>query len=203
MSLFYKIAYRVGLTPWERMPMLPVAEQVSAMFDREENGRQPPYRPALDLGCGTGIWSVHLAERGWDVTGVDIVPKALHTARERAQKAGVEVQFLEGSVAALRDAGVGSGFRLVLDFGTAHGLTQAQREAVGREVSTVAAADASLVMYAFAPGRRWPLPHGASRRDIEAAYPGWKVIDEEAFDVSGAPRPIRKADPRWYRLRLD
>jgi len=25
MSLFYKIAYRVGLTPWERMPMLPVA----------------------------------------------------------------------------------------------------------------------------------------------------------------------------------
>ena len=203
MSLFYKIAYRVGLTPWERMPMLPVAEQVSAMFDREENGRQPPYGPALDLGCGTGIWSVHLAERGWDVTGVDIVPKALHTARERAQKAGVEVQFLEGSVAALRDAGVGSGFRLVLDFGTAHGLTQAQREAVGREVSTVAAADASLVMYAFAPGRRWSLPHGASRRDIEAAYPGWKVIDEEAFDVSGAPRPIRKADPRWYRLRLD
>ena len=60
-----------------------------------------------------------------------------------------------------------------------------------------------MLMYAFAPGRRWPLPHGASRGDIEAAYPGWKVIDEEAFDVSGAARPIRKADPRWYRLRRD
>ncbi len=203
MSLFYKIAYRVGLTPWERMPMLAVGEQVSAMFDSEENGRQPPYGPALDLGCGTGIWSVHLAERGWDVTGVEIVPKALRAARERAQTADVEVRLVQGDVTALQAAGVGSGFRLVLDFGTVHGLTQAQREAVGREVSAVAAADATLLMYAFAPGRRGPLPRGASRGDIEAAYPGWKVIDEEACDVSGAPRLFRKADPRWYRLRRD
>ncbi len=183
--------------------MLPVAEQVSAMFDREESGRQPPYGPALDLGCGTGIWSVHLAERGWDVTGVEIVPKALRAARERAQTAGVEVRLVQGDVTALQAVGVGSGFRLVLDFGTVHGLTQAQREAVGREVSAVAAADATLLMYAFAPGRRGPLPRGASRGDIEAAYPGWKVIDEEACDVSEAPRLFRKADPRWYRLRRD
>ena len=145
MSLFYKIAYRVGLTPWERMPMLAVGEQVSAMFDREENGRQPPYESVLDLGCGTGIWSVHLAERGWDVTGVEIVPKALRAARERAQTAGVEVRLVQGDVTALQAAGVGSGFRLVLDFGTVHGLTQVQREAVGREVSVVAAADATLL----------------------------------------------------------
>ena len=203
MSLFYKIAYRVGLTPWERMPMLAVGEQVSAMFDSEENGRQPPYGPALDLGCGTGIWSVHLAERGWDVTGVEIVPKALRAARERAQTADVEVRLVQGDVTALQAAGVGSGFRLVLDFGTVHGLTQAQREAVGREVSAVAAAAATLLMYAFAPGRRGPVPRGASRGDIEAAYPGWKLIDEEAFDMSGAPRVFRRAHPRWYRLRRD
>jgi hypothetical protein len=28
----------------------------SEMFDREENGREPPYGPALDLGTGSGIW---------------------------------------------------------------------------------------------------------------------------------------------------
>lgn len=45
------------------------------------------------------------------------------------------------------------------------------------------------------------LPRGMSHADVEAAYPGWKVIDEEPFDVSGAPRPMRNANPRWYRLR--
>ena len=47
------------------------------------------------------------------------------------------------------------------------------------------------------------MPRGASRTDIEAAYPGWRVTDEQAMDVSDAdvPRPVRKANPRFYRLR--
>ena len=58
---------------------------------------------------------------------------------------------------------------------------------------------------AWAPRRRWPLPRGASRADIEAAYPGWEVIDEDAIDLSGVPlyRYVRNADPRIYRLRRD
>jgi SAM-dependent methyltransferase len=201
MSLFYEIVYRLGFTPWERMQTLPVGQQAARMLDREQDGAEPPYGPALDLGCGTGIWSVDLAARGWQVTGVEVVPKAARAARERAREAGVEVRFLEGDVTALRAAGVGSGFRLVLDFGTVHGLTKAQREAVGREVSAVAAPDCILLMYAMAPGRRGPLPRGMSRNDVEATYPAWSVIDGEAFDVSGTPRPMRKSNPRWYRLR--
>jgi cyclopropane fatty-acyl-phospholipid synthase-like methyltransferase len=129
------------------------------MLDREEQERQPPYGAALDLGCGTGIWAVDLAERGWDVTGVEIASKALRAVRERAQKAGVEVQFLKGSVAALRDRGAGSGFRLVLDFGTVHGLTPGQVNTVAREVSAVTTDDATLLMYAFSPGDPRAQPH--------------------------------------------
>ena len=199
--LLYRILWRLGFTPWERMQ--PWAEQVSAMFDREEQGRQPPYGAALDLGCGTGIWSVDLAEREWDVTGVEIVPKALRSARERAQKAGVEVRFLEGSVAALRDAGVGSSFRLVLDFGTVHGLAPTEVKAVAREVNAVTTDDATLLMYAFSPGRKGPTPRGLSREEVEAAYTGWSVVDEQPFDVSGMPAIFKKANPHWYRLRRD
>jgi SAM-dependent methyltransferase len=201
MRRFYKLLYRVGFTPWERLPTLPVAEQVSALLDREEAGREPPYGQALDLGCGSGIWAVELASRGWDVTGIDIISKAVRRARERAREAGVEVRFVEGDVTALSAAGVGSGFRLVLDFGTVHGLAPAQCEAVGRELSAVAADDANLLMYAAIPARRGPLPRGMSRAEIEAAFPEWNVLDEEPFDVSGAPAALQKARPTWYRLR--
>ena len=91
MSLFYKFAYWGGFKPWEHMTLLPIADQISSLFDREERERQPPYGPVLDLGCGSGIWSVKLAARGWEVTGVDIVPKALRIARKRAREASVEV----------------------------------------------------------------------------------------------------------------
>ena len=201
MNLFLKLVYAIGFAPWEDMPERPAGEQALKLIEREERDREPPYGRALDLGCGSGIWSVKLAERGWEVTGVDIVPKAVQRARERARKANVEVEFIQSDITALQAAGVGSGFRLVLDFGAVHGLSDAQLKRLGREVSAVAAPDATLLMYAMAPGRRGPLPRGISRADVEATYPGWEVIDEEAFDVSGLPGPMRKAEPRWYRLR--
>ncbi len=200
--LLYRVLWGLGVTPWERMQAFG-AEQVSLMFDREEQGRQPPYGAALDLGSGTGFWSVQLAERGWDVTGIEIVPKALRAARQRAHKAGVEVRLLEGSVTALRDTGIGSGFRLVLDFGTVHGLAPGEVKTVAREVSAVTTDDATLLMYAFSPGRKGPTPRGLSREELEAAYAGWSVVDEQPFDTSGMPAVFKKANPRWYRLRRD
>lgn len=199
----YKVVYRVGFTPWERMAGLPAGEQISTLFAREEGGRTRPYGKALDLGCGSGIWTVELAARGWEVTGIDMIPKALRRARDRAKSAGVDVRLIQGDVAALREAGVGSEFQLIVDFGTVHGLNEAQREAVGREVSAVAAQDATLLMLAFPPARRGPLPRGLSREEITATFPDWKVIDEEAVNVTGAPKPVQKAKPRFYRFSRD
>ena len=206
MGLAYKLLYAVGYTPWEQPAGLQVVNQrISALFEREEEGRRPPYGPALDLGCGSGIWSVELAKRGWQVTGVDFVPKAVRRARERARQAGVEMRLVEGDVTKLRATSVGSGFRLLVDFFLFHDeLTDEQREAMGREVSAIAAPGATLLMTAWATGRRGPLPRGASRGDIEAAFPEWKVIDEEPFDVVTGARfykHMRNADPRVYRLR--
>jgi SAM-dependent methyltransferase len=197
---FYRFSYRMGMTPWENPKAQGGSgEQVAAMFDREESGREPPYGSALDLGCGTGRFTVELAKRGWQVTGVDIVPKAVSSARERAREAGVEVRLVEADVASLTAAEVKSDFRLVLDFGTIHGLSDEDRAAAGRLVSQVATADATLLMFVFGPRRRGPAPRGMSRGDIEATYPGWTVTDEAPADVN-LPG-FMKADPRWYRLR--
>lgn len=202
MSLTYKILYRLGITPWEQMANLPVTDQISWLFEREEAGREPPYGQALDLGCGSGIWSVKLAARGWQVTGVDIVEKALRSARERARQAGVWAKFVRGDVTNLGTSGVGAGYRFFLDFGCFHELSDAQRLAMGREVSALAADGATLLMQVFTPARRGPmLPRGAGAEGIQGAYPEWKIIDEDAANVTGAPAAVQKAEPRFYRLR--
>lgn len=203
MSLAYRILYAIGFTPWEQMAEPAIAGQIAGLIAHEEDGREPPYGRVLDLGCGSGIWAVELAERGWQVTGVDFVPKALRRARERAKKAGVEVQLVEGDVTDLGTAGVGSGFRLLLDFGCFHDeLTDEQRKDEGREATAVADSGATLLMMAWKPGRRGPLPRGASPEEIQAAFPEWALIDDAAMNVpSGAPGYVKRAEPRFYRLR--
>ena len=202
MSVFYELAYRIGFAPWEHAATHPPAvRHITSLFEREEHGRRPPYGRALDLGCGTAHWSVALARRGWQVTGVELIPRAVGAARERVRASGTDVEVVMGDVTALRGLGIGSGFRLVWDFGTVHGLARAQREAVGREIEAVTTRDASVLMLAWAPGRRGPLPRGMSRQDIEAAFVGWSIVEEESFDATGLPAPLRNVDPRVYRLQ--
>ena len=114
----YGLAYAVGFHPWEDLAEHPpFAGKLLELVAREEAGHEPPYGPALDLGTGSAVWGVQLAQRGWEVTGVDLVEKALARARERIAAAGVEMRLVRGDVTALRAADVGAGFRLVLDTG--------------------------------------------------------------------------------------
>lgn len=199
----YKLAYAIGFHPWEDLAEHPpFAGKLMELVAREEDGYRPPYGPALDLGTGSAVWGVELARRGWEVTGVDIVEKALGRARERIDAAGGEMRLVHGDVTALREAGVGTGFRLLLDTGTFHGLTDAQRAAMGREVSAVAAPDATVILDCFVPRHRGPLPRGASRDDVERAFPGWRITDIEVADTD--PDPLARLfrfDERFYRLR--
>ncbi|MGH8021121.1 MAG: class I SAM-dependent methyltransferase [Opitutaceae bacterium] len=196
---FYRFAYWIGFKPWER-DQARQAGLISGLFDREEKDRERPFGPMLDLGCGTGIQSVALARRGWQVTGIDSVPRAVRIARERARKAGVEARFIEGDVTTLRAAGVGDGIRFFLDFGCFHGLDDPMREAMGREVNAIAAPAATMLMFAFAPARRGPFPRGATGREIEAALSGWRVIAEDEVN-SSMPKRLQHGTPRIFRLR--
>lgn len=63
----------------------------------------PAPRRALDLGCGTGVVSLALARRGFDVTGIDHSEDMLSIARQKASRsgAGERCRFLRGDVRAL------------------------------------------------------------------------------------------------------
>ena len=50
----------------------------------------------LDVACGSGNLAIEAAKKGAVVTGVDIASNLIAAARERAQKAGLKIQFDEG-----------------------------------------------------------------------------------------------------------
>ena len=199
----YRLAYALGFHPWEDLAEhRPFAETLMDLVARDEHGAAP-HGTALDIGTGSAVWAIQLAERGWEVTGVDLVERALDRARERIEATGCEVRLARGDVTSLAEAGIGNGFRLLLDTGTFHGLTDAQRIAMGREVTAVAADDdATLILDCFAPRRRGPLPRGASRGEVEGAFPDWEIADDVvADDEPDAIARLFRFDERFYRLR--
>ncbi|MEO1286329.1 MAG: magnesium protoporphyrin IX methyltransferase [Chloroflexota bacterium] len=54
----------------------------------------------LDAGCGTGLFSLQMAQRGFNVTGVDIAPRMVASATSSAQYANVHenAHFMVGDV---------------------------------------------------------------------------------------------------------
>lgn len=61
-----------------------------------------PVRSVLDLGCGTGGHACLLAQRGYDVTGVDVSTEMLTLSRKKAQDlSSHHPRFVEGDVRSL------------------------------------------------------------------------------------------------------
>lgn len=47
----------------------------------------------IDIGCGTGRHAIELTKRGYNVTGVDLSENQIERAREKAQEAGLAIDF--------------------------------------------------------------------------------------------------------------
>ena len=199
----YRFAYSIGFHPWEDAASdPPFVKKAAELLAREEHGREAPFGSALDIGTGSGIWGIELARRGWQVTGIDSVQKALARAHGRVRQAGVEMRLIQGDVTALSQAGIGTGFRLILDTGTFHDFNAEQRAAMGRGVEAIAGPDATLLLLVW-PKRRRPLIRGVTRDEIEAAFPAWTVthVEPSHFRLPTPLELLLRPDEHWYRLR--
>jgi len=143
-----------------------------------------------------------ISPAGDGAVGIDNQHRALQIARARAAASGTDVTFVHGDVTALRAGDIGAPADFFLDVGCFHHLPGPGRQAMAGCVTAAAAPDAILLMLAFNPARRGPLPPGASREEIETAFGGWKILADEPADTSGMPRALQGSAPRWYRLRL-
>jgi len=64
----------------------------------------------LDLGCGTGNYTIPLARRGFQMAGVDRSPGMLAKARAKAEGEGLPASFHKGDI---RDLDLGRTFNVV------------------------------------------------------------------------------------------
>ena len=52
----------------------------------------------LDVGCGTGAFSIRLARMGFDVTGIDISPAMIALAKTVSRKEGLKIDWRVGDL---------------------------------------------------------------------------------------------------------
>ena len=75
-----------------------------------EYGKEP-IKTILDLGCGTGNHTLLLAERGFEVTGIDCSQEMLDAAQIKAQSKSLPSKFYLGDI---RQVNLGKKFDVVL-----------------------------------------------------------------------------------------
>lgn len=102
---------------------------------------------ALDVGCGEGADALWLAERGWQVTGVDISTVALARAEAEAASRGVDIDWVQADL--LVDPPSADAFDLV----TAHfmHLPPAERESLYARLAAAVAPGGTLLLVAHHP----------------------------------------------------
>lgn len=64
---------------------------------------KPNGKKILEIGCGTGLYTLRMAEQGFDITALDISPEMMKIAREKIQKSGKEARFILGDIKELLD----------------------------------------------------------------------------------------------------
>ena len=191
MSVFFRAAYLFGFKPWDTG--VPPPELVSVV---EGNDRLVPGK-ALDLGCGTGTNSIYLAKHGWEVTGIDFVPRAIRAARRKAAAAGVSPRLIVGDVTRLTELGVGSGFDLLLDLGCFHSIPDTGRDAYVRGATEVASPGAMMLLFCAVRGDKPQRigPRGVAPGEVAQRFAsGWELVAEDAG------RPMLGCFSAWYRL---
>ena len=71
-------------------------------IDRMLQKHGGPGKRLLDLGCGTGCISIPLAQRGYQVTGVDISEEMLAAAREKSRALQLDIDWRKQDLTCLQ-----------------------------------------------------------------------------------------------------
>ncbi|TWT63881.1 multidrug efflux RND transporter permease subunit [Rubinisphaera italica] len=129
----------------------------------------------LDSGCGTGENALYFAERGCDVTGVDLLSTPIEKALEKAAERGLEATFVQ--LDALKLSELNQTFDNVLDSGLFHVFSDEDRQEYVNELSRVMHPGAKLYLQCFSDNEpAGPGPRRISPEDLHKTFDkGWEI----------------------------
>jgi len=133
---------------WGNGPYQRVTETLEDIHERVIDTLAPEAGDRwLDLACGTGAIAERACAAGADVTGLDLSPVLVETAKERAAERGLEVDYVVGDVEALpfEDA---SFDKVSSTFGI---MFAPDHEAVARELGRVTKEGGRIVLANWTP----------------------------------------------------
>jgi len=110
---------------------------------------------ALDICCGAGTNTVYIAEKGFQMTGIDIAPTAIKYAKEKAAQAKVNVRFMVHDFLDLPFDD--EEFDFVFDMGCFHHVKTEKRTTFIEGVSRVLKKGGAymLTCFSYKNGRAW------------------------------------------------
>jgi SAM-dependent methyltransferase len=87
---------------WGTGPYQRITETIADIHERVVERLAPEAGDRyLDLACGTGAVAERVAAAGASVTGLDLAPVLIETAKERAKELGLEIDYVVGDVESL------------------------------------------------------------------------------------------------------
>ncbi|WP_345077940.1 class I SAM-dependent methyltransferase [Brachybacterium paraconglomeratum] len=148
--------------------------------------------PILDAGCGPGHWTAHLAAFGYEVQGIDPVPKFIEIARRRHP--GIEYDL--GSFANLADGSVRSGgagvWSGILAWYSLIHLVPREVPGALAQLHGALRPGGSLLLGFFDGPRQESFAHAVAPAQLWPAEEMAQLLEEAGFDVVDLER---HADP--------
>ena len=174
----FEKSYQTGDTPWDSG--VPSAELVRVL-----DAGLLPGKTVLEIGCGTGTNAIAFARRGCRVTAVDFVDLAVRRAREKARKAGVEIDFRVGDATWMD---LGGPYDVVFDRGVYHGIRTRNLPAF-----------LTMLEHVTRKGTRWLCLAGNAKEPMVNGPP---VVSGAEFRAELEPL-FKILDVREFRFALD
>jgi len=140
--------FPLEVLPWE------LGRPRKVLVDLVEKGLIPKGK-ALDICCGAGTNTVYLAEKGFQVTGIDISSKAVEYARKKAEQANVKINFMVQNF--LKLPFQDEEFDFVFDMGCFHHVEVEDRNIFIKRISRVLKNDGLylLICFSYKNGPAW------------------------------------------------
>jgi len=150
----------------------------------------------LDAGCGTGEHTLLAASRGARALGVDISPRAIARARDKAAERGVPARFEVADTLSLGQ--LGTTFDTVIDSGMFHVFDDEERARYVASLGSALEPGGHLYLMCFSDRQDgdWG-PRRVRQDELRAAFAdGWTIdgIEADTFEINpGLPAPSAQA----------